>query len=108
MRCSKWGAERPETASLRGPWGPRWSIPLSFLALAALAIVGAISFVATDAGAREDSPLVKLAALNFPNLTRAERALLDFAERSNTHRGAFAIAGSSDVPLDPSNDPAHA
>jgi hypothetical protein len=76
--------------------------------LAALAIVGAIAFATPDTCAREDPPLVKLASLNFPNLTRAERALLDFAERSNIHRGAFAIAGSSDVSLDPSNDPAHA
>jgi hypothetical protein len=76
--------------------------------LAALAIAGAISFAAPYTCAREDPPLVKLAALNFPRLTLAERALLEFAERSNLHRAAFAIAGSSDVPLDPSNDPAHA
>jgi len=76
--------------------------------LAALAIVAAISFAAPDTCAREDPRLVKLGALNFPNLTPAERALLAFAERSNTSRGKFAIAGSSDAPLDPSNDPAHA
>src|SRR5215469_6699916 len=108
MRCSKCAAERRETSSLRGPWALRCSIPLSSRALAALAIVGAISVVSTDARAREDPPLVKLAALNFPNLTRAERALLDFAGRSKINRGEFAIAGSSDAPLDPSNDPAHA
>src|SRR5262249_31824148 len=108
MRCSKCAAERPETSSLRGPWGLGCSIPLSSLALSALAIVGAISFATPDTSAREDPPLVKLAALNFPNLTRAERALLDFAGRSKINRGGFAIAGSSDAPLDPSNDPAHA
>jgi hypothetical protein len=76
--------------------------------LAALVIVGAIAFATPDTCAREDPPLAKLAALNFPNLTRAERALLDFAGRSKINRAAFALAGSSDAPLDPSNDPAHA
>src|SRR5215467_14432437 len=108
MRCSKCAAERPETSYLRGPWGLSFSIPLSSLALAALAIVGAIAFATPATCAREDPPLVKLAALNFPNLTRAERALLNFAGRSKVNRGEFAIAGSSDAPLDPSNDPAHA
>src|SRR5215831_21075822 len=108
MRFS-WGrAERSETSSLLLEWEPRFPNLKSSLMLAAFAIVAAISFVAPDSCAREDPPLVRLAALNFPNLTRAERALLDFAGRSNIHRGAFAIAGSSDAPLDPSNDPAHA
>src|SRR5215813_11738071 len=108
MRFSRGRAERSEISSLRVEWELRFPNLKSSLMLAAFAIVAAISFVAPDTCAREDSPLVKLAALNFPNLTRAERALLDFAGRSNIHRGAFAIAGSSDVPLDPSNDPAHA
>jgi hypothetical protein len=55
-----------------------------------------------------DSPLAKLAAARFPNLTRAERALLAFADKENINRGESAIAGSSGAPLDPSNDPAHA
>src|SRR5215831_16830523 len=108
MRFS-WGrAERSETSSLLLEWEPRFPNLKSSLMLAAFAIVAAISFVAPDTCAREDPSPVKLAALNFPNLTRAERALLGFAERSNIHRGAFAIGGSSDAPLDPSNDPAHA
>src|SRR5215472_4522417 len=108
MRCSKYGAERPETSSLVRKRGLRCAIGISSFTLMTLAVLVAIPFVAPDICAREDPPLVKLAASNFPNLTRAERALLDFAERSNIHRGAFAIAGSSDAPLDPSNDPAHA
>jgi len=43
-----------------------------------------------------------------PDLTRAERALLVFADKSNQAGGEYAIAGSSSAPLDPSNDPAHA
>jgi hypothetical protein len=55
-----------------------------------------------------DVPLVGLAAAKFPNLTRAERALLELADKGNLNRGEFAIAGTSAKPLDPSNDPAHA
>ncbi len=55
-----------------------------------------------------DYPLVKLAAARFPNLTRAERALLDYADVSNGDRGEFAVAGISAIPLDPSNDPSGA
>src|SRR5215472_2093085 len=107
MRFSRGRAERLET-SLRVKREPRFPNLKSSLTLAALAIVGAIAFATPDAGAREDPPLIKLASLNFPNLTRAERALLDFAGRSKINRGEFAIAGSSGAPLDPSNDPAHA
>lgn len=55
-----------------------------------------------------DLPLVGLAAAKFPNLTHAERALLELADKGNLNRGEFAIAGNSAEPLDPSNDPAHA
>ena len=55
-----------------------------------------------------DYPLVKLAAKRFPALTRAERALLDYADVSNGERGEFAVAGISAIPLDPSNDPSSA
>jgi len=55
-----------------------------------------------------DAGLFALAAAKFHNLTRAERALLEFADIGNIDRGKFAIAGSSDQSLDPSNDPAHA
>jgi hypothetical protein len=106
MRCSRCGS--PETSSLRGERGLRFAIRISSLILTVLALGGAFSFAAPDTCAREDPPLVRLAAVNFPTLTRAERALLEFAERSSINRGSFAIAGSSDAPLDPSNDPAHA
>jgi hypothetical protein len=47
-----------------------------------------------------DYPLVNLAAKRFPALTRAERALLDYADVSNGERGEFAVAGISAIPLD--------
>jgi hypothetical protein len=56
----------------------------------------------------EKSKLTALAAAKFPNLTRAERAMLWFADVDNINRGEFAVAGSSADPKDPSNDPAHA
>jgi hypothetical protein len=55
-----------------------------------------------------DYPLVNLAARRFPNLTRAERSLLDYADVSNEERAEFAVAGVSAIPLDPSNDPSGA
>src|SRR5262245_57787959 len=105
MRCSKCAAERPETSSLRGPWGLRCSIPLSSLALTALALVAVIEFTSTDTCAREDPELVRLAAAKFPSLTHAERAMLEFAQAGNVERGQFAQAGLSANPNDPSNDP---
>jgi hypothetical protein len=72
---------------------------------ASLAIVGAISLSAPYAGAREDPPLVRLAAVTFPNLTHAERAMLEFAQAGNVYRGQFAVAGPNASPDDPSNDP---
>jgi len=55
-----------------------------------------------------DYPLVNLAAARFPNLTRAERALLNYADVSNGERGEFAVGGLSAIPLNPSNDPSGA
>jgi len=52
--------------------------------------------------------LLGVASKRFPDLTRAERALLVFADKSNQADGEYAIAGSSSTPLDPSNDPSHA
>jgi len=52
-----------------------------------------------------DYPLVNLQLADFPNLTHAERALLNYADVSNGERGEFAVAGISAIPLDPSNDP---
>ena len=54
------------------------------------------------------SRLVALAAKKFPNLTSAERAMLWFSDIGNVDRGEFAVAGTSSIPTDPSNDPAHA
>jgi hypothetical protein len=93
---------------LGAEWGLRFANPVSSATFASLAIVGAISLSAPYAGAREDPPLVRLAAVTFPNLTRAESTLLTYADKSNLTRGEFAIAGTSGAPLDPSNDPAHA
>ena len=57
----------------------------------------------------EQSPrtgaLIRLAETEFVNLTRAERALLEYADVSNITRGDFAVAGTSVDPYDPSNDP---
>jgi len=71
------------------------------------------TFAASPCGAArapqpDSAPLLKLASSKFPNLTHAERALLEFADKSNLDRGEFAIAGTSSAPLDPSNDPARA
>ena len=44
--------------------------------------------------------LVALAAVEFPNLTKAERALLEFVDARNRARGDFAAAGPSAVPTD--------
>src|SRR5215469_436819 len=98
MRCSRRGAERRETSSHRGTWRGRCSILISSLTLAALAIVGAISLSAPYAGAREDPPLVRLAAVTFPNLTHAERAILEFAQAGNVDLADFAQAGLSATP----------
>jgi hypothetical protein len=55
-----------------------------------------------------DAPLVKLALARFHALTRAERAMLEFAQVGNVDRGHFAVAVPSSNPDDSSNDPAHA
>ena len=52
--------------------------------------------------------LAWLVARTFPNLTHAERALVEFADVRGRTRGEFAVAGPSSVPNDPSNDPTHA
>ena len=56
----------------------------------------------------DSTPLIKLAAAKFPNITKAERALLRFCAADNANRGEIAIAGTSPKYDDPSNDPAHA
>jgi hypothetical protein len=52
--------------------------------------------------------LLEIASKLFPGLTRAERALLEFADVKNVGRGDYAVVGASHNPDDPSNDPAHA
>ena len=54
------------------------------------------------------SRLIALAVGRFPNLTPAERAMLWYSDIDNIGRGEFAIAGTSSIAADPSNDPAHA
>jgi hypothetical protein len=68
----------------------------------------AVFATAATATSASDLPLTKLAAARFPNLTRAERALLEFADAGNIERGEIAIAGSNSNPDDPSNDPRQA
>jgi hypothetical protein len=63
---------------------------------------------AASGGNAERGSLLEMASKRFPDLTRAERALFVFADKSNQARGEFAIAASSGAPLDPSNDPSHA
>jgi hypothetical protein len=53
----------------------------------------------------EHVTLIALAAAKFPNLTQAERALLEFADIDNLDRGEWASGGTSADPLDASNDP---
>jgi hypothetical protein len=49
-----------------------------------------------------------MATGQFPNLTKAERALLVFVDVKNRARGDFALGGSSMLSNDPTNDPANA
>jgi hypothetical protein len=81
-------------------------------------IINAIAFAFTLSGAwgsslaQQDIPkssrLTSLAAAKFPDLTRAERAMLWFSDIENVGRGDFAFAGQSTNPDDPSNDPKNA
>ncbi|HEY6369818.1 MAG TPA: hypothetical protein VIX37_04510, partial [Candidatus Sulfotelmatobacter sp.] len=56
----------------------------------------------------DSTPLIKLASARFPNLTRAERAVLAHADVKNIGRARFAASGPSSNPDDSSNDPANA
>jgi hypothetical protein len=94
----------PSGSSLR----PTIAIALTFAIVALSGATPCRAASAGQAGANRDYPLVKLAAARFPNLTRAERALLDYADVSNADRGEFAVAGVSAIALDPSNDPSAA
>jgi hypothetical protein len=54
------------------------------------------------------SRLVALATAQFPNLTKAERAMLVFVDVKNRAQADFAFGGSSTLLNDPTNDPANA
>jgi hypothetical protein len=73
-----------------------------------LLYVASVACTADEATLAPETPLVKLALAKFHTLTRAERALLEFADKSNIERAKFAMAGTSGAPLDPSNDPKNA
>ena len=78
---------------------------ITVLACMALLMIGVR---VCQAGAQSRAgKLVELAAAKFPNLSRAERAMLAFAQAGNVDRGQYAIAGTSANPQDPSNDPKH-
>jgi hypothetical protein len=76
--------------------------------LAFLLCTASVARSADRATHAPDVPLVKLALARFHTLTHAERALLEFADKSNIGRGQFPIAGASATPLDPGNDPKNA
>ncbi len=67
-----------------------------------------IAVFVTGTTSASDSPLTKLAASRFPNLTHAERTMVEFAETGDVDRGEFAVAGASANPDDSSNDPRQA
>ena len=75
-----------------------------------LVVLIIVALIASPCGAAQpahtdSTPLLKLAASKFPDLTKAERAMLRFMEVGNIDRGEIAVAGSSGNPDDPSNDP---
>jgi hypothetical protein len=67
-----------------------------------------LAVLAAGIASAADSSLVKLASARFPNLTRAERTLLENTDVENDARTDFAVAGVSADSFDISNDPAHA
>jgi len=73
-----------------------------------LLCIASVTRSADDARLAPEPPLVTLALAKFRTLTRAERAVLEFADVGKLERGEFAVAGNSANPADPSNDPAHA
>ncbi|HYL60605.1 MAG TPA: hypothetical protein VEU51_17200, partial [Candidatus Acidoferrales bacterium] len=88
-----------------GPWRrrtPWWTAALTVTALVASPCL------ASQPPQIDSTPLIKLAASKFANLTRAERAMLQFADAGSIQRGEIAIAGANADPTDPSNDPRQA
>ncbi len=76
----------------------------TFLRLSIAGVIIAAAIVARTCDASESSNLVALASAQFHDLTKAERAMLKFADADNVDRGDFAFAGPSEYPADPSND----
>ncbi len=91
-----------------------WYIPQGDISM--LTRVGILRWVATmiialfvaGTASASGSPLTKLAAAKFPNLTRCERAVLENADINTTKHGPPAACGPSSNLEDPSNDPKNA
>lgn len=83
-----------------------------FLRSASAALTVVALFVNRSYGASQkpadSSKLIALAAADFPDLSRAEIALLRYVDTNNVERGDNAVSGPSDNPEDATNDPAHA
>jgi len=63
-------------------------------------VVPLLTVLAAGTASASDSSLVKLASARFPNLTRAERTLLENTDVENDARTDFAVAGVSADPFD--------
>ena len=70
-----------------------------------IAALAASPCLAAQPPRMDSTPLTKLASARFPKLTHAEVALLEYVDLGNLNRGEWAVAGPSQNPLDPSNDP---
>jgi len=66
------------------------------------------SLTAVPVATASDSPLTKLAAAKFRDLTRCERAVLENADLKTTRHGPPVACGPSSKLEDPSNDPKNA
>src|SRR5215472_1984254 len=72
--------------------------------VAALILARAEGETAGGGGAAGGS-LLEIATKLFPDLTHAERALLEYADIKSVRRGEYAVCGPSANPDDASNDP---
>jgi hypothetical protein len=70
--------------------------------------ISIFSHAATRNESTASNRLVTLAAAQFPDLTKAERAMLEFVDVKNRTQGDFAIGGSSALVNDPTNNPGDA
>ena len=81
----------------------------SIVALAAAALIFAPSEgEAASRGEADGGSRLGMASKRFPDLSRAERALLEHSDVRNPDRPAFAQCETSSNPDDPSNDPRYA